>query len=370
MSPRAGDLPDRTRENAPSRGPVLLWRRLGFGVNRRVEVWQLLADVLEGSGADLGRMMEAVAEGYALQGRGTVAAVLHEIRAGLTGGDIASRLAPYCGASERILFEGLGKRSAGAVFRSAARLLRSQAAMRKAILGAIAMPVLMLGGLVGLVMFFGLSLLPALEEIVDLSALPGIQGWIARTTRAFAANPLAVAMWAGVLAAALWALLRFWTGPGRTWADRFPPFSLMRLQTGAGFLFAVVEYGRGDQQVKTELLERMASVAGPYGRSRIGALARCYARAGGNLGDAALMAGQGFPALELSAVLRTLWNRPGGIDRCGDVLERWLGRMEDSVRARMAVANAVLLALMAATLLALMSIALPIVEQINQGVPA
>ena len=367
MSRLRVSLPPRVRSAAPAGWPVRSWRRLGFGVSRRVEVWQLLADALEGSGEDLGQMMEAVAEGYALQRRGTVAAVLLEIRAGLSGGDISARMAPYCTPAERILFDGIGRTGAGTVFRSASRLLRCQAAMRKAVLDAVALPALLLCGLLGLVMFFGLSLLPALAQVVDLDALTGLQGWTVRVTRAFAANPFGVVAWTGAAAGALALLMRWWTGPGRTWADRVPPFSLMRLQVGAGFLFAVIECGRGGQQVNTDLLERMADVAGPYGRSRIRAVARCYARAGGNLGDAALMAGQGFPAMELSAVLRTLWNRPGGIARCGDVLERWLGRTEDSVRARMAATNIVLLALAAAALLALMSIALPVIDQINQG---
>ena len=99
----------RGRDRQQSSGLVGLMRRLALGTRQRAEVWQLLADVLEGSGEDLGRMMDAVAEGYELQGRRLAAGGLREMRAGLGEGRLAARMAPYCGTAERILFEGLGK---------------------------------------------------------------------------------------------------------------------------------------------------------------------------------------------------------------------------------------------------------------------
>ncbi len=354
-------------QHSPATGLTRVWRQFMFNTRTRAEVWQLIADVLEGSGEDLGRMMEAVAEGYALQGRTTIAAVLMEIRAGLAEGRMAGRLAPYCGTGERILFDGLGRQAPGAIFGAAARLLRCQLAMRRAIGSAIALPIVLLFGFLGLLLFFGLSLLPALADVIDFDDLAPFHGWIVRVAQGFAANPAALAFWLGGALAGLLLLMRYWTGSGRTWADRIPPFSILRLSAGAGFLFAVVEYGRSGQAVTTDLLERMGRAAPPYARSRIRALARNYIPARGNLGEAGLLAGQGFPSLELSAVLRTLWNKPGGIGCIGEVLERWLVRIEETMRARMAVLNGVLLTLIAAALVALMSIALPIVEQINQG---
>ena len=165
----------RVGARAPATGLRLLWRRMAFGAYHRAEAWQLIADVLEGSGADLGEMMEAVAQGYALQGRRSVAGVLLEIRAGLGDARLTARLRPYCGTSERILFEGLGAQAPAPVFASAARLLRSQMAMRKAIWGAVALPLLLLAGFMGLLLFFGLTLLPALEEVIPLETLTGLQ---------------------------------------------------------------------------------------------------------------------------------------------------------------------------------------------------
>ncbi len=350
-----------------ARGPVLLWRRIRFSKRVRAETWQLLADAMAG-GSQVGRVIEAVAEGYRLSGQRIPAAVLLEIRAGIGEARLTERLAPYTGTAERLVFEGLATQDPTVVCASAARILRMELAFRKAVNGALALPALLLAGLLGLLYFFGLELLPALQDLVDFDRLPAFQQRLVDLALGFAARPLLPVTVMAILVATLLALMRYWTGLGRTFADRFPPFSTQRLLSGVGFLFAVVEYGRSGQAVTTRLLERVAQSAPPYAASRIRAVASEFVSANNNLGTAALRAGQGFPADEITAVLRVLWNEQDGIHRVGEFLERWMGRMETAVKARMAVLNAVLLTALAGALVAFMSIALPIVDQISQGV--
>ncbi len=351
---------------APLHGPARLWRRIRFPKRVRAETWQILADAMAG-GSDAGRMIEALAEGYRLSGQGAVADVLLEIRVGIGEARLSERMEPYVGTAERLVFEGFGAHDPARICASAARVLRMELAFRKAVGAAVALPAVLLAGLLGLFYFFGLQLLPALEELVDFDLLPGFPGAVVGLALGFAERPLVPAFAVAGVVAAVALLMRYWTGFGRRVADRFPPFSMQRLQAGAGFLFAVTEYGRSGQAVTTRVLERMAAEAPPYAASRIRALAAEFVPAGSNLGAAALRAGQGFPAVELMAVLRALWNEPDGIQRCGGFIERWMERVETTVRARMAVLNGVLLTAVAVALLALMSIALPIVDQISRG---
>ena len=342
-----------------------LRRQLAFGQAVRAEVWQLLADALAGGG-QASRMLEAVAEGYRLQGRGAVAAVLLEMRAGIGDARLPQRLAPYIGTPERILFEGWGRQEPAAILAGAARILRMEIALRRAVIEAMAMPTVLFLGLVGLFMFFGLALLPAIEEIVDVSLLGGFESAVVGVARTLAARPWAPAAGLAGAVVLLALAMRFWTGPGRALADRIPPFSLQRLRAGAGFLFAVVECGRSGGSVTTGLLDQMAAASPPYAASRIRALADAMLRPTDNLGAAALRAGQGFPAQDLSAVIRALWNEPDGIVRIGEFLDRWLTRIETAIKARMAVLNGVLLVLVTLALLALTSVALPILDLIDQ----
>ena len=348
-------------------GLTRVWRQIRFNRDVREEAWQLLADGLEEEGTDLGEMLEAVARSFRLRGKSTVSDTLLELRAGIGQADLAERLRPYTGSAERILFTGIGHQNAGQLLSGAARILRMELALRKALVNAIAMPVLLVAALFGLVLFFGLELLPALAEVVDFTALSGLQKTVVDVTLALSANPwvpgVGIVGFCGMISFAM----HFWTGPGRTQADALPPFSLARVQAGAGFLFAVIEYGRTGEPVHTDLLDRMAAASPPYARSRIRAISRAYVDAGNNLGAASIQAGQGFPAVQMTTTLEVLWNRPGGIVRAGKRLERWMGRVEDRVKAAMAVLNAVLLTLVAAVLLALLSIMAPVFDQLNQA---
>ena len=360
--------------SAQDAGPVpratglrLLWRKILFTKNTRAKTWQLLADVLE-TQSDLSTMLETVAEGYRLEGKGTTAATLREIQSGIARREFNQRLRPYCGLAERILFEGFTHLDAAALLSSAARILRMELAMRKALMSAIAMPILLVTGLVGLALFFALELLPVMAEVVDFETLPPLQKSVVTVVQGLATNPLSLLFWVGGVFTGLALLMRFWTGPGRAFADRVPPFSVMRLQAGAGFLFAVVETGRAGADVDTALFERMAAASGHYARSRILALSRAYPNVNNNLGSAALAAGQGFPTPELSVVLRVLWNKPKGIERASAFLERWLTQVEDRVKAAMAVLNLALLCIFSIVLLLLLSVMMPVFEQLNQGV--
>ena len=349
----------------PVRGPARLWRRLAFGAAARAELWQLLADVVE-SGVSIDDAVRALVEAHDRFGKRGRAYVLAEMSAGLVDGNAGQRLAPYVSAPERILLDGLGSQKADAIFGGAARLLRNRTALRKAVLEAVAMPIVLFFGLLAMMLFFGLELLPAFAEIVDLDTLPPVQDVTVKVTLALSNDPQMLAVWIAGGIAALVMLMRFWTGTGRTFADRFPPFSLMRLQAGTGFLFAVIEYGQNGTAVTPRLLERMAGATGRYEASRIRALIPHLGRTG-NLGTAALEAGQGFPDQELAVVLRLLWNETDGIKRAGRFLERRLERIESGVKARMAVLNGVLLTLVAVVLVLLMSVMLPVFEQLNQA---
>ena len=362
----AGERPALSGD--PVGGLARLWRGLRFGTAARAETWQLLADVTE-AGVDPGDAVETLVKACLRRGRKGQALVLAEMRAGLLDGNAGERLAPYVSAPEGLLLAGIGSQDAAAVFGGAARLLRNRMALRKALTEAAAMPVFLSFGLLALVLFFGLELLPAFAGLVNFETLPPLQAAAVGVTLAISGNPLALAFWIAGAAGALLLLMRRWTGPGRAAADRFPPFSVTRLQAGTGFLFALTEYGRAGVAIRPDLLERMAQATGRYEASRIRALIPHMERTG-NLGTAALEAGQGFPDDELAAVLQVLWNEKGGIERSGRFLERRLERIEGAVKARMAVLNAALMTAIAAALLALLSVAVPLVDQLNSALAA
>ncbi|MXX91326.1 MAG: hypothetical protein F4213_06500 [Boseongicola sp. SB0677_bin_26] len=355
----------KTLSGTPARGPALLLRRLNFGMKARLDVWQMLSDVVA-SGVAFDEAMDSMIEGFQLNGNEEKAKVLAEMRAAAFDGEVPDRMSRYITPPERLILEGLGTQEAHAVFGSAARLLKNRLAIRKAFNDAIAMPIVLAFSLLGLVLFFGYELLPALLDIIDRDKLPMFQSVVVDVTIGISRNPSLLFIVIGACVVVLALLMRFWTGVGRVTADRFPPFSIQRLQAGTGFLFAVTEYGRVGVAVTPELLVRMTKITPPYEASRIQALIPILDETG-NLGEAGIEANQGFPDDTLSVIVRLLWNREGGIDKAGDFLERRLAQIEEMVRVRMAVLNGVLLVLVTFTLLSLMSVMMPVFEQLNSG---
>ena len=354
-----------TLSDLTTRRPLIL-KRAAFGPAVRAEVWQLLADVMD-SGVQFSRALETLADSYDLQRRGLLAEVMRDLRRSVTENRVQERFGLYMGTAERLLWRGYERQDVGHICRSCARILRLQQNIRSSILKAIAQPILLLMGIVALLMIFGHQLFPALSDIVAFERLPASAETIVSLTLSFAAKPYAVAGWIGALIGGMILSMRYQTGPMRRVLDRFPPWSLMRLSQGAGFLMAVIEYGRTGQRVNTALLDDMALTAPPYAKSRIHALMINFVPSGTNLGEASIRAGQGFPSEELAVVLRILWNEQGGIERAGLFVDRWLARVEDTIKARMATLNAALLVLMASILIGLLSVALPMVEQISGG---
>lgn len=352
---------DGTISGDPVSGPALFLRKASFGPVARADTWQLLADILE-AGPSIDATIEMLIKGCLRTGRRNRALVLAEMRVGVRDNNVGERLAPYVSAAERLVLEGIGSRDADKVLAGAAQLVRNRMALRKAMQGALAMPLLLISGVVAIVIFVGLQLLPALGKVIDLEAIPGWQGVVVQGIQAFSANPGRVGAILGGVIVAIGVSTRLWTGPGRAFADRFPPWSLVRLQAGTGFLFAVIEAGGAGTAVTPALLERMAKAGGRYEASRIRALIPGLLRTS-NLGTAALDAGQGFPDDELSLVLEALWNRDDGVDRAGDFVERRLERVESAVRARMAVLNAVLMATVAAALVIGLLVVVPVVDE-------
>lgn len=352
---------DGTISGDPVTGPALFLRKAAFGPVARADTWQLLADIVK-AGPSIDATVEMLIKGCLRTGRRNRALVLAEMGVGVRDNNVGERLAPYVSAAERLVLEGIGSRKAEKVLAGAAQLVRNRMALRKAMQGALAMPLLLISGVVAIVIFVGLQLLPALGKVIDLEAIPGWQGVVVQGILAFSANPGRVGAILGGVIVAIAVSTRLWIGPGRTFADRFPPWSLVRLQAGTGFLFAVIEAGRAGTAVTPALLERMAKAGGRYEASRIRALIPGLLRTG-NLGTAALDAGQGFPDDELSLVLEALWNRDDGVDRAGDFVERRLERVESAVRARMAVLNAVLMATVAAALVIGLLVVVPVVDE-------
>ena len=128
-------------------------------------------------------------------------------------------------------------------FRNAAEHVATQGRLKKAVLAALAKPLFYLAGLLGLLLFFSIKVLPAFDRARPRASWPSgarVLGTVADHVWLIAAGTLGLLL-AGALAIA-W-LTPHWTGARRAWWDRHVfPFGLIAQVHGATFLNALAGY--------------------------------------------------------------------------------------------------------------------------------
>ena len=355
-----------TRASSPFSAPFLApildrIAPLAFTLGVRAEAWRLVADLLAAR-LDVGQALGQAADIYRLRGMGLAAHVLSNLRGAIGRGVFAEEAARLAPGAESLLFARFGRADAGRIFEGAARIARAEIVLRRAILQAVARPLLLLALTLVLYYILGTRLFPTLEEIAPRAGWPLAAQLIASLAEGLVAHlPLLAAGALGLALALRHSLSRDF--PGRRWLDRFPPWSLYKLRVGSAFLFAIVETARTGGEIKTSTLRSMAEGASPYVRDRLTRIADELA--GGNLGQAATRAGQDFPARDLNAILAIVAAQDGWVERFAAFLERWIADIEERVRRTTAILNVTLMLAIALSFAGALTSLLTILETIR-----
>ena len=208
------------------------------------------------------------------RGQNTWRAYAHISRKLDSGESFANAMKPFIPAEEYMMIlagEEAGK--LGEVFKAIAAQGTVIKDIRSAMVGALAEPIAMFVGFMGMSVFFGLSLWPMFNRQIDPKfwddwALPMVNGqlWYANNciwTSAILVGLVYLVFWSRPL----------WIGPGRSFADNFPPWSiyrdLMAVQTLI-ILAALIKAGLTMEMA----IERVAPGSAPYLRWHLSAMKR------------------------------------------------------------------------------------------------
>ena len=339
-------------------------RLLAAGTGARVDIWYLLHDLVRG-GLELPQALGAVMK--AKSGETFRVRMLRDWQAALalSEDDFAVELSRWTPASEAMVFFGLGRARPEVLFLAAARVAEMRSKQVRAVLNALFIPALIFAGCVGMTWFMGWEVLPALREVSDPTRWDAFSHAMAWASEGLYANDMEAA---GLFVLAV-VLLRFlvlrWTGWGRTFADRFPPFSLYKVLSGSGFLFVCVEFLRMGVDLNRETFAQFERGASPYVRSRMRAVSRGMLNEGLGFGSALEAAGHGFPDRTLVAVASAMEGRADWEETLAGFVERWVERTEATMRMRVMVLNAVLMAVGTAGMLLVMWASFDISTQVQ-----
>ena len=343
---------------------IRLVRLLAATTTARVNVWNLLADLL-GNSFGLRETLELT---LAANRRNPLRRwMLRRWRFAHAGGMEAfvAELSRWAPASEALIFYGSGRVAPEELFRSAARVAEMRARQMRAIVAALAWPVVIFAAVLFLVWYVGGYLMPAMRETQDPAAWPGYVRAIDWAAGVFYRYDWAFGLALLAAAAAVWAVTLRWTGPGRRWLDLVAPFSLYRIVSGSAFFLVVLEFLRLRVDLTERTWERLSAGASPYVKSRIRAVQVQMVRGGMGFGRALEAAGTGFPDEVLVTVAAALDGRPDWEEQLRGFMDRWIERSGAAIAAAAAVLNVALSVFSTAVVLALLQMAFEVFSNVD-----
>ena len=331
----------RSASMARSAGGRASWLdRMAFTRERRISVWMLCADLLE-SGFEIERVLPVVAASNRSAGRRRVGRVVEGLIPALETNEIRAAVSRVAPPAEAMVFQGFGGVEAPAVFRAAARIAQVQDKVALALRTHLAGPAFLMLVIMLMLYAAGQWFVPALEDMAPVEEWPIASRIAAGVAVAFKERVPEIGVGLVVVSGVVGWLARSWTGRGRAVADRFFPFSIVRLVTGLSFTLTVVESMRAGLELDARLFRELASGGTRYARHRIRAIGEAMER-GDRFGQAMAGTGHGFPTPELIPVVTALDGTPAWEERLGKFMDRWVSRSERLVGERAAVANRVL----------------------------
>ena len=339
-------------------------RLLAVGTAPRVNLWNLLADLL---GNSFG-LREALALTAAANRRNVLLRhVLRRWQFAHAGGAAAlvSELSRWVPASEALIFYGTERVPPEDLFRAAARVAEVRSRQVRAIWTALGWPVAIFAAVLFMVWYIGGYVMPVMREATDPSGWPGWVHAIDALATAFYRYDWVFGLAFLAAVAAVWVAVLRWTGPGRRQLDLVAPFSLYRIVSGSAFLLVVLEFLRLRVDLTERTWERLSAGASPYVRSRIRAVQVQMVRGGLEFGAALEAAGTGFPDETLATVAAALDGRPDWEAQLRGFTDRWIERSGAVIAAAAMMVNIVLSVFATVVTLAVLSMVFEVFSQVE-----
>lgn len=194
--------------------------------------------------------------------------------------------------------------------------------IKSTLIAGLFYPIILIFVVIGFLVLFGVRVVPAFEDILPRSKWTGagaqmalmsdfVNAWLFPTL-------LALVVLFGVI---IWTMPR-WTGSVRVKFDRFPPWSLYRLMSGAGFMLTVSAMIKAGVTMP-QVLRIMQRDASPWFQERM-ARTLAFVNNGANIGEALYKTKFDFPDKETVQDLRAYANL-AGFDEMLEILgKEWI----------------------------------------------
>lgn len=222
---------------------------------------------------------------------------------------------------------------------SVIKVTKATQSIKSAVLSGIAYPAFLFILAFGVMYMFSNKIIPAFAKaargdnwvgmartMIDVSAF--VQVWFAW---------MVVAMI--LLIVALFISMPLWSGTSRVVFDRYPPYSIYRIQQGASWLIAMSALIQAGVRIESAM-EQLMSKASDWGRVRINAALRGM-KSGKNLGTALEQTKYEFPDREIISDIQIYANKSGFDEALRVIGDEWITESVERIQEMMSKVFAV-----------------------------
>ena len=315
-------------------GSIVLGRQI------RVDIYLTIGDLLT-SGFALERAFEIVIATLGDENKDVEAWILRRWNTALRRGGFSREVEAWVPASEAMIFAAYGRVDATALFVGAGRVTEMRDLQIKALVVALAMPVVLFFTLIVMLWAAGGFFIPVMMDLIAEKDWPVTSLAVRDISLWLYAYPYVFGVGLATGIAFFWVLILNWKGLGRARLDRVAPFSLYRVAVGSAFMFVLLEYLRAGLDLNDRTFEELKKSSSRYTRHRIGAIQALMSQ-GKGLGASMIATGHGFPDPKLLRIVESLDGVPGWEVKIQAYLDRWILRSEALMKTRASVLSNIL----------------------------
>ena len=290
----------------------------------------------------------------------------------LNGDTIGKALSRYATPEEVMLIDSGqtgGEATLSEGFEKAADLLEKTRKIKGMILKEVAYPILLFCGVIGFLFTVSNLLVPQMALLSDPQKWTG-SAWLLYKLSSF------ITSWYGAAAALLlmggillvWFSFKHWTGMGRSFADKIPPWSVYRILAGVSWLYATAILLQTRVKLVVILQRAIESPdTSPYLRSCLRPVYR-FTMQGLSLGDALCSTPARWPAPILADDLRTYAALPGFNEQLGKIAEEMMEESMERIQRGASLLGVFSILLIILTIIFLVLGVFSIQQHVTQGI--
>lgn len=321
----------------------LKWAKIQFSSKERIRIYRKLASLLN-NGVPILQALEMIQKQASRNGKNPndpiAIAMKTWIRTMQNGERFYKSIGDWAPDSEKMMISsGENSGNLEIALENVCIVMESSSEMKSAVIGAIIYPIILGIAAIGVMVLFGVKVIPAFSNITDPESWDGVAASMNYMSK-FVLNYLVYAVIGLlILIGIIVYSLPNYTGKYRKILDKLPPWSIYKLLIGSGFFMAMVALIRSGTAVEKSLamLEKNSS---PWLKQRINATLFGI-RSGFNFGVSLDKTGYQFPDQSIIDDI-IIYADLNGFDKAlSDISSSWLKEGVKSIQSQSKAMNGV-----------------------------